>query len=251
MATNPIALQMYTLRDEAQKDFIGTLRAVAAMGYGAVELAGLGGLSPEALRKELDALGLRVSGAHIGLDRLEGDLAGAIAELQTLGGRFLICPWLPPQRRPDAEGYRRLAEGLNGIARTAQESGLQFCYHHHDFELQRFGDTTGLHIMRDVTDPALVKFEIDIYWASYAGFDPAGLIGEFAGRVPLVHLKDMKAGDRVFAEVGQGTLDIPGVIAAADKAGAEWYIVEQDRCERPPLESVRMSIEYLKSIGRA
>jgi sugar phosphate isomerase/epimerase len=251
MATNPIALQMYTLREEAQQDFKGTLRAVAEMGYGAVELAGLGGLSPSELRQELDTLGLVVSGAHVPIDRLEGQLAGAIEEMQTLGGRFLIVPWLPPDRRPDADGYARLGEVLNGIGRTAQASGLQLVYHHHDFELERFGDTTGLHIMRDVTDPALLKFEIDIYWAAYAGFDPIALIGEFAGRVPLVHLKDMKEGTRVFAEVGHGTLDIPGVLAAGDQAGAEWYVVEQDRSERTPLESVRMSIEYLKRLGRA
>ncbi|MFO7167786.1 MAG: sugar phosphate isomerase/epimerase [Chloroflexota bacterium] len=251
MATNPIALQMYTLRDEAQKDFKGTLRAVAEMGYGAVELAGLGGLSPRELRAELDALGLKVSGAHVPIERLEGELAAAIEELQILGGRFLIVPWLPPERRSSVEAYRSLGAKLNEIGRAAQAQGLQLCYHHHDFELTRFGDTTGLHAMRDATDPALVKFEIDIYWAAYAGFDPAALIGEFSGRVPLVHLKDMKEGSRVFAEVGHGTLDIPGVIAAAETAGAEWFIVEQDRCERPALESVRMSLEYLRGLGRA
>lgn len=250
MATNPIALQMYTLREEAQKDFKGTLRAVAELGYGAVELAGMGGLSAAELRAELDALGLKVSGAHIGLDRLEGQLSEVIDEMKTLGGRYVVCPWLPPNRRPDGDGYRALAELLSGIATQVQQHGLQLAYHNHDFEFQRFGDTTGLHIMRDSSDPAL-KFELDAYWASYAGLDPIPLIGEFAGRIPLVHLKDMKAGSRVFAEVGHGTLDIPGLIAAAEANGAEWFIVEQDRCERPALESVRMSLDYLRSIGKA
>lgn len=249
MATNPIALQMYTLRD--QTDFRGTLRRVAELGYGAVELAGLGGLSAKELRAELDALGLKVAGAHIGLDRLEGKLDAAIEEMQILGGRYVICPWLPPDRRPDGAGYQRLAELLNGIGHTVKAAGLQLAYHNHDFEMQQFDGKTGLAIMRDSSEPGVLTFEVDAYWVAFAGFDPAATLGEFAGRVGLVHLKDMKAGSRVFAEVGHGTLDIPGIIAAGEQAGAEWFIVEQDRCERPALESVQMSIEYLRGIGRA
>jgi sugar phosphate isomerase/epimerase len=251
MATNPIALQMYTVREEAQRDFLGTLRAVAEMGYGAVELAGLGGLDARAVRSELDALGLQVAGAHIGLDRLEGQLDGAIEEMQTLGGQYVICPWLPPNRRPDAAGYAELGRTLAQIGASVRERGLRLAYHNHDFELERFGDTTGLHILRDTAPADTLDFEIDGYWAAYAGLDPAALIGEFAGRVSHVHLKDMKAGTRVFAEVGHGTLDIPGIIAAGEAAGAQWFVVEQDRSERTPLESVRMSIEYLKRLGRA
>lgn len=251
MGTNPLSLQMYTLRDLAAKDFVGTLRAAKEVGYGAVELAGMGGMDAATLRGELDAIGLKVSGAHVPINVLESQLDAAIADMQTLGAPHLICPWLPPERRGDAAGYRTLAGTLNAIGAQAAAAGLTFCYHHHDFELQRFGDTTGLHILLNESDARNVKVEIDVYWAAYAGFDPAALIGEFAGRVPLVHLKDMAAGSRVFAEVGQGTLDIPGIIAAADAAGATWFIVEQDRCERPPLESVRMSYDYLKGLGRA
>lgn len=251
MATNPIALQMYTLREDAQQDFIGTLRKVAALGYGAVELAGMGGMTAEQLRPALDELGLKVSGAHIALNRLEGELDAVIAEMKTLGGRYVICPFLPPDRRPDGAGYRTLAQTLSEIGRTVQQHGLQMAYHNHDFELQRFDGATGLEIMRDNSDPALLAFELDMYWVAYAGMDPLAVLKSFAGRVPLVHLKDMKAGNRVFAEVGSGTLDIPAIIATAEQAGAEWFIVEQDRCERPALESVKMSIEYLRSIGRA
>ncbi|MDZ4717030.1 MAG: sugar phosphate isomerase/epimerase [Roseiflexaceae bacterium] len=248
---HPISLQMYTLREETARDFVGTLEKVAELGYGAVELAGYGNLTPTQLRAEVDRLGLRVSGAHTSIDRLEGDLDQVISELQTLGARYAICPWLGPNRRPDAEGYKTLAASLNTIGAACAKAGLTFAYHHHDFELKRFGDTTGLHIILNESDPALVKAEIDVYWAAYAGFDPIALLHEFSGRVPLVHLKDMTPEpERTFAEVGQGTLDIPGIIAAADAAGAEWLIVEQDRCQRPALESIRMSREYLKSLGR-
>ncbi len=250
MGTNPLSLQMYTLRDLAAKDFAGALRAVKEIGYGAVELAGMGTMSAAALRSELDAIGLTVSGAHVPIQVLESRLDSAIADMHTLGAQYLICPWLPPERRGNADGYRTLAQTLNTIGAAASVAGLTFCYHHHDFELQRFGDTTGLHILLGESEAQNVKVEIDIYWAAYAGFDPAALIGEFAGRVPLVHLKDMTAGRRTFAEVGHGTLDIPAVLAAADTAGADWFVVEQDICERSPLESVQMSYEYLRGLGR-
>lgn len=248
---NPISLQFYTLREDAAKDFVGTLAEVAKAGYGAVELAGYGGLTASQLRGECDRLGLRVSGAHTPIERLENDLKNVISELQTLGARYAICPWLGPDRRPGAEGYRDLATLFNKVGAECAAGGLTFAYHHHDFELQRFGDTTGLHILLNNSDPELVKAEIDVYWAAHAGFDPVALLRELKGRVPLVHLKDMTAApERTFAEVGHGTLDIPAILAAADEIGAEWLIVEQDRCQRPALESIKMSREYLRSLGR-
>lgn len=246
-----IALQMYTLRNETAQDFAGTLREVAALGYGAVELAGMGSYTAEALRTELDMLGLRCSGAHVPIERLRGDLETVIAEVLALGGRYVICPYLSVEQRGDATAYRNLAAEFNPIGARCAASGLILAYHHHDFELEAMDGSTGLHILRDNTEPQHMTFEIDIYWAKAAGFDPVALLGEFAGRVQLVHLKDMTAGDQpTFAEVGHGTLDIPAVIAAAEAAGAQQLVVEQDACQRPPIESVRMSREYLHSIGR-
>jgi sugar phosphate isomerase/epimerase len=241
---------MYTLRDQAAADIAGALRAVAELGYRAVELHSFGGLSAAGLRREIDTLGLQVAGVHISLDRLEHQLDAALADVRALGGRYVVCPFLPPDRRSET-GYRALAQTLNRVGQTCQERALQLCYHNHDFEFQRFGDTTGFDILFGATDPALVQSELDVYWAAFAGHDPVALLGSLKGRAPLVHLKDMAAGSRAFAEVGQGTLDFPAILAAADAAGAEWLIVEQDRCERPPLESVGMSLAYLRSLGRA
>lgn len=249
MATNPLSLQMYTLRDLASIDYVGTLKRVKEIGYGAVEVVGVGGMSAAELRRELDAIGLIVSGAHVPIQALESQLDTVLADMQTLGAPYLICPWMPPERRSNADDYRALAGVLNGIGERVNRAGLTFCYHHHDFELHRFGDTTGLHILLHECDPRHVAFEIDVYWAAYAGVDPVQLIGEFAGRVPLVHLKDMAPGSRTFAEVGAGTLDIPAILNAARNAGAQWFIVEQDVCQRPPLESVRMSYEHLRRLG--
>jgi sugar phosphate isomerase/epimerase len=237
---------MYTLRDLAATDYVGTLRKVKEIGYGAVEVAGVGGMSAAALRQELDAIGLIVSGAHVPIEMLERRLEAIIADMQTLGAPYLICPWMPPERRKSADDYRALARVLTGIGAAVADAGLTFCYHHHDFELLPFDDATGLHILLRECDPRAVAFEIDVYWTAYAGVDPVRLINEFAGRAPLIHLKDMAPGSRTFAEVGYGTLDIPAILSAARAAGAQWFVVEQDVCQRPPLESVRMSYEYLR-----
>jgi len=250
MPTNPVAVQMYTLREQAAADMAGTLRAVAELGYQAVELASFGGLSAAELRHELDGLGLRAVSAHVALDRLENQLDDALADMRALGARYVVCPWLAPERRTP-EGYHALAQSLNRIGTAAEQQGLQLCYHNHDFEFQRYGEQSGFEILFGETDPALVTSELDLYWVAFAGHDPVTFIRSLAGRVPLVHLKDMAAGSRTFAEVGRGTLDFPAILAACDEAGAEWLIVEQDRCERPPLESVGMSLEYLRSLGRS
>jgi sugar phosphate isomerase/epimerase len=250
MTKNPIAVQMYTLRDLTATDMAGTLRAVAELGYRAVELASYGGLSAAELRVVLDDLGLQAVGAHVALDRLEHQLDDALADMRALGASYVVCPWLAPERR-NADGYHALAQSLNQIGEIAQQQGLQLCYHNHDFELERFGDQSGFEILFGETDPALVKSELDLYWVAFAGNDPVDFIRRLAGRVPLAHLKDMAAGSRAFAEVGQGTLDFPSILAACDEAGVEWMIVEQDRSERSPLESIGMSLEYLRSLGRS
>lgn len=248
---NPISVQMYTLRDSVANDYLGTLRAVAELGYRAVELVTVGSLGAKALRQELDTLGLVASGIHTPLDRLEREPDKALEEVSILGATYAIVPFTPPERRKSGDDYRKLGEVLTTIGRKAQDHGLQLCYHNHDFEFERFGDATGLAIMLEEADPQLVKSELDVYWVAKAGFDPVDVLRGMAGSVPLVHLKDMAdTPEREFAEVGQGTLDFPAILAVGDEIGVEWYVVEQDVTKRPPLESVGMSLEYLRSLGR-
>jgi sugar phosphate isomerase/epimerase len=207
-------------------------------------------MSAPELRAELDQLGLQVSGVHVGLDRLEKQTDAVLGEIEALGSHYVICPWIGQERRGSADDYRELAQLLNRIGRAAKDRGIQLCYHNHDFEFQRFGGATGLAILLEESDPQLVKSELDVYWAAFAGVDPVDLIRGMAGSVPLVHLKDMAdSAKREFAEVGHGTLDIPAIIEACDAADVEWMVVEQDVCARPPLESVGMSLRYLQSLG--
>jgi len=192
-------------------------------------------------------LGLEVVGVHVDLARLEHDLDASLADVLILGSPYVICPWVPPERR-SAEGYRALAHMLNLIGAACRTRGLQLCYHHHDFEFERFGALSGMEILLHETDPALLQVEIDVYWAAYAGVDPVALLRGLAGRVPLVHLKDMAAdGSRAFAEVGHGVLDVESILAACDEVGVKWLVVEQDHCQRSPFESVAMSLAFLRS----
>jgi sugar phosphate isomerase/epimerase len=250
MTQRPLAVQLYTLREAVQQDYVGTLRAVAELGYGAVELVTLGSFSAADLRRELDLLGLQVCAMHVQPAQLEQNTSTVLDDLETLGARYAVWPWLPPERRTVAS-YREIARSLGQIGRECQARGIQLCYHHHDFELVPTEGTSGFDILLNEVDPALLHFEIDVYWAAFAGRDPLALLGGLAGRVPLVHLKDMSADSRrTFSEVGQGQLDFPAILKVSDEIGVEWLVVEQDQCERPPLQSVGISLNYLRSLGR-
>lgn len=247
----PVALQLYTVRDVAADDFAGTVRQVAEMGYAGVELAGnTGGMSPAELKAFLSDLGLKLAGSHIGLDLLEGDLQKIIDDNLALGNPWIVCPWMPEERRQNATGWREAAEALTAIGSKVREAGLQLCYHNHSFEFETFDGKTGFDIFYEAADAELVKAEIDTYWVQHGGEDPAATIRRFAGRCPLVHLKDMTDDPQpTFTEVGNGILDFQAIFAASAEAGAEWYIVEQDRCDGPSVESARTSLESLRQWG--
>lgn len=257
MVQLPVALQMYTLRDDAAKDFAGTIRRVAAMGYAGVELAGTGNLSARDLRALLEDNNLQIVGAHVPLGALEGDLGATTAYHQELGTPYVVCPFLPKERQT-AEGYAQVAVLLNTVGARLRDAGLQLAYHNHAFEFEPLagtpgnGGTRGYDLLIDGTDPELVKIELDTFWVQRAGLDPAQTLRRYANRVPLIHLKDMTPGDQpTFAEVGEGIMDFGAIFAAAEVAGGKFYIVEQDVCERPPLESVRISLDNLRNMGIA
>lgn len=243
-----IALQTYTVRNEMAADYQGTLRQIAQMGYPAVQLSDTGGMSVEEARQFLDSLGLRVFGGHFGLQQLEDSLDKVLQIAKGLGMEYIILPWLAEELRRTAEDWKSLARRLNVIGQKVVDAGFTFCYHNHSFEFQQFDGKYALDILYENTDPRLVQAEIDTYWVKHGGEDPAAYIRKYAGRVPILHLKDM-APDGSFAEVGHGILDWDSIFQAAAESGVRWMAVEQDECQRPPLESARMSLEFLRSKG--
>ncbi len=252
MTKIPIALQLYTLRDDLAKDFTGTLKQVAAIGYAGVELAGHGGMTTRELKGLLDDLHLSVAGAHVGIDALETDIQKQVDDALTLGYRYVVVPYLNEDRRVGADGYKKTAEALNGIGETLRPFGLTLCYHNHAFEFERQDNGEyGEDILLQNSDPALVKAEIDTYWVLVGGEDPVAFVKKYSGRVPLMHIKDRDPSDGTFAEVGTGDLPLDALIEAAGEIGTEYLIVEQDVCKNPPLEAVTTSYNNLKARGYA
>jgi len=252
MPTPGVACQLYTVRALTHADFPGTIRALGEIGYRAVELAGYGSARTAAeARKVLDDHGMAVVGSHTNLENLERNLPRLIEDSRTLGNHTVVLSFLPEPRRKDAEGWRSAARLLDQIGATLRQQGLELAYHHHHFEFQRFDGKYGLDILWENSDPQNLKAELDTFWLRYGGEDPAGYITRLGPRTPLLHLKDMRMKpDRRFGEVGEGILDFPGILAAAERAGVRWGIVEQDSTyDTPPLESVRRSFEHLRRLG--
>jgi len=252
MSKLPVALQLYTVRDDCAKDFVGTLKKVAEIGYHGVELAGMHDLSASDVAQQLRSLGLTVAGFPTGIETLTDELDATIECAKLLECRYLVCSYMPDELRGSADDWRTVAARLSTIGQRCSDNGIGLCYHNHSFEFQQFDGEYGLDIFFAAADPERVKSELDVYWVKHGGADPVELMKKYRGRIPLVHLKDMEPGpDRAFAEVGEGTLDIAGVIAEAEAGGSEWLIVEQDACKRPPLESARISFDNLKNMGKA
>ena len=245
MDTASVALQLYTVRDETAKDFVGTLRKVATLGYKGVEFAGYGGLSAQEMKALLTEIGVRAVSTHVALKALKQDLAKEIAYCQEIGCTFLILPWLAPEQRT-VEAFRQLAPRLNAFGRQCQAAGITFGYHNHDFEFAQHDGQTFMDILLAQTDPTFVKLECDVYWAAYAGVNPSTFLQQHTGRVPLVHIKDMTP-ERTFAEVGDGTLNIASIIDVARRNGVQEFIVENDAPTLPSLESARRSLENIRA----
>ncbi|MCX7842550.1 MAG: sugar phosphate isomerase/epimerase [Clostridia bacterium] len=242
-----VGVQLYTLRNETEKDFLGTLEKIADIGYEGVEFAGCyGGLKAHQIKDCLDRLGLKPAGSHVGIDLLRSDLDEVIEFSLEIGNKYIVCPW---DRHDSWEGWHEAAKLYKAIGEKCNEKGLKFCYHNHSHEFKKYNDKYAIDIIFNETNPECVLAEIDTYWVQYAGINPKEYLRKFKGRMPLLHQKDMGAGEeRATVEVGEGIMDIYGISAVAEEIGAEWLIVEQDDCSRPPLESIKISFENLKKM---
>ncbi len=245
-----IGLQLYTLREDMAQDMEGTLRQVAAMGYEGVEFAGYFGRPAEQLRALLDEIGLKAIGAHVGLQEIREDLEGQIKYLQTIGGQYLVCPFVVESERSTATGWKNVISEFEQAGIHVRSQGLQFGYHNHAFEFNvQVDGEFAFDAVFSSTSPDNVQVEMDVCWIQYAGHDPVSYIHKYTGRLPLLHLKDFRKGDDGMQtlELGQGIVDLPAVIHASADAGVKWLVIEQDNCTNPPLESVATSIRWLKS----
>ena len=186
----PVAVQLYTLRDEMARDFTGTLAKLAETGYKGVEFAGYGGLTADLMKNHLDRLGLKAVGSHVGIDLLKNQLDEQIEYNLEIGNNYIVCPWAKFDSRAE---WVEFAGFLNRVGEKCREKGICLCYHNHAQELELYNGEYALDILFKETDPEFLKAEIDTYWIQYAGIDPIEYMKKYAGRTPLVHQKDMEA----------------------------------------------------------
>jgi sugar phosphate isomerase/epimerase len=256
-----VGLQLYTLREAMAKDPDGTLKKVAEIGYKEVESFGYSdgkffGKTPKEFAAQLKDLGLTAPSGHYttgnvvvtGKGTLKNDWERAVADAAEIGQKYMVCAYLFPPERTKLDDYKQFAELFNRSAEVCRAAGIQFAYHNHDFEFKELGGQLPYDLLLKDTDPKLVKMELDLYWATFAGQDPVALFKKHPGRFPLWHVKDMaKTPEREFAEVGLGSINFQRIFDAKKTAGMTHYFVEQDVCKRPPLEAIAISY---KNVGK-
>ncbi|MGK6318231.1 sugar phosphate isomerase/epimerase family protein [Sphingomonas sp. DT-204] len=248
-ASRPIGLQLYTVRELFQADPMGTLEKVATIGYREVEYGGGGydTMDHAALRKTMDRLGLKAPSIHVGYDALAGKLDAVVAMARTLGADAIVLPYMVDQYRT-AEAWPRAVADFNRFAGELKKAGLGFAYHNHDFEFtNKVGDRTLYDVLIAERDPALVKLEIDLFWAIKAGQDPKALIRRVAGHVYAYHVKDMTA-DGAMTSVGKGTIDFADIFTLNDTAGVKHFYVENDQSPAPYLPDITTSFATLSRL---
>ncbi len=254
MAGYQVGAQLYTVREftktlEGMRD---SLRRVAEIGYKAVQVSGFGTMDPREVATALKEYGLDCVSTHTGWERFLTDLDAVIEEHKMWGCRHPAIGGLPKEYY-SLDGLKRLAEELPPIAERLAQEGMTFSYHNHNHELALYDGKTWLELLYGTIDTRHLKAEIDTYWIQAGGGDPAAWVRRYAGRQPLLHLKDMAvtpAREQRFAEIGEGNLNWPAIMEAAQEAGVEWYLVEQDQCYgRDPFESLGISYRNLRGMG--
>jgi len=254
MASNVVGAQLYTVRQFTQ-DLAGiaeSLKKVAGIGYTAVQTSGFGPVDPKGVARLLEDNGLTVASTHTAWERFQNDLDAVIEEHLLFKCTHPAIGGLPAEYRA-ADGVKRFVDELGPIAEKLAQVGMDFSYHNHNHEFARYGQVTWMEMLYQQAAPDLLKFELDVYWVQAGGADPAFWVRKCAGREPLLHLKDMRITpqrEQRFAEIGEGNLNWPAILSAAEEGGVEWYLVEQDQCyDRDPFESLAISYRNLREMG--
>lgn len=271
-----LGYQIYSAREEAEKDLAAVCAKLKEFGYDGVEFAGFYGYTAEQINDILKANGLAAVSSHVPYVSIVEDMAGTIAFHKAIGCKFIAVPYLDEQTRPGAPGFAAAIRNIAKFGAMCKAEGIQLLYHNHDFEFIKLSGQYGLDFLYDAIPAELLATELDTCWVNVAGENPAAYIRKYAGRCPVVHLKDFigakKEGEVLYAliksdgsddvkveqkeepafdfrPVGYGKQDIPGIIAAGLESGAQWFIVEQDRSsERPPLDAAKMSCDYVRGL---
>ena len=266
-----VGVQLYSVRNEMEKNLYGTLKKVKAMGYDGVEFAGLFGHTGEEIAEMCKDLGLDPISAHVPYADMLADPEGVLGEYKTIGCKFVVMPYLEKKEFNDRDNVMTIIENIKMLGGVAKKLGMTMLYHNHDFEFIRMDGKYILDLIYDSIPADLLQTELDTCWVNIGGEDPAEYLLKYAGRAPIVHLKDFhgeKSDDMYeligiarkepvrpsnfeFRPVGSGAQNFPAILASAKKAGSNWIIVEQDKPSMglSPMECIQKSIEYVKTIN--
>ncbi|MBQ3639884.1 MAG: sugar phosphate isomerase/epimerase [Clostridia bacterium] len=267
----PVAIQVYSVRKEAESNLYGTLKKIKAMGYDGVEFAGRYKHTSEEIREMCKDIGLVPISAHVAYLEMMSDPEQVLGEYAAIGCKFVAVPYLTEEYRPGTDKFPEVIKNIKKLGAIAKKLGMTLVYHNHDFEFTKLNGKYALDILYDEVSPDLLETELDVCWVNVGGEEPAAYLSKYAGRSHILHLKDFngeKADDMYeligiekkapkrpanfeFRPVGYGKQDFPKILAAAEKAGVEWVVVEQDQPSmgKTPMECAEMSREYLRSIG--
>lgn len=267
----PVAVQVYSVREDAKADLRGTLEKIKEMGYDGVEFAGLYGNDPKEIKKMCEEIGLIPISAHVPYRDMIKDPEGVLADYATIGCKFVAVPYLIPEDRPGTEGFPEVIKNVKILGETANKLGMTLLYHNHDFEFIKLDGKYALDILYEEVSADLLQTELDTCWVNVGGENPSEYVKKYTGRAPVVHLKDffgeksedmyeligidkkapVRPGNFEFRPVGSGLQDFPPILEAAKFAGAGWVVVEQDKPSMglTSLESIEKSRKYLESIG--
>ena len=247
-----VAIQLYTLRDfcKTVPELEKTAEKVRKIGYTAVQASGLG-VTPAEAKKVFDAAGLTVCATHESSDLILQKPEEACERLHQIGTKHTAYPWPAGIDFGSEESVRKFAKDLDAAGAIMAKNDCVLSYHNHAVEFVRFGKATVLDYIYESTNPANLKAELDTYWVQLGGGDPTSWVEKVSGRTPLLHLKDYIVGldsKPVYTEIGNGNLDWKRILTAAEKAGTEWLIVEQDSCPGDPFDSIKISYDYLQTL---
>jgi len=253
VAEKVIGLQLWSVKEDMKKDVAGTIAAVGEMGYNFVETAGYGdgkiyGLDPVDFKNLCETNGLRFLGAHTGQDlptKENWDKTMewwdvCVAAHKAAGVKWIVQPWMGGAGYESLTGLKDYCKYFEAVGEKCNAAGIRFGYHNHDQEFTKEFDGKPVYDwMLELTDPAKVMFQLDLYWIDHGGKNALDYFEKYAGRFELWHIKDK-------AEVGaSGEMDFATTFASRKKSGAEYGIVEVEEYNFSPLESCKKSLEYL------
>ena len=251
-------LQVYSVRDKmtTADDIRESFRRLREMGYTQIQTAGKPPVSYEEYGAMAKEAGIEIVGTHDDFNLMCEDFEQALANHEALGTKLMGTGGFFPKDKEDVAVWEEFIEKANKVAANCAKHGMKFTYHNHSFEFMRLSNgKRPMDMLVEGLDPVNTSFVLDTYWVQHGGGDVRGWIEKLAGRIDILHLKDMQrlphfkegTGYQFYTEVGNGNMDWDLIIETAEKAGVKYFIVEQDTCPGDPMDSVKISADYLKT----